>query len=77
MNGEIDFKESFKQRMALLEGLRRSTKRRWKFTNYKRSASLMKAWNITDIKPLFYQRVYLLVILQKKIDYVHANELKL
>jgi phosphoserine phosphatase len=29
MNGEIDFKESFKKRMALLEGLSEEVCRQW------------------------------------------------
>jgi phosphoserine phosphatase len=78
MNGELDF--SFKQRMALLEGL--SEEVLHKVNNYLslKSTRLMRALNICYKTAILSGGfTYFGKYLQKElgIDYVHANELEI
>jgi phosphoserine phosphatase len=79
MNGEIDFSESFKQRMALLEGLSEDVLKTVAEI-YARGASPYEGLKYYGFKTAILSGgfTYFGKYLQKLgIDYVHANELKL
>lgn len=83
MNGEIDFKESFKKRMALLEGLSEDVLQRVaeNLPLTKGAHRLMKALKYYGYKTAILSGgfTYFGKYLQKElgIDYVHANELEI
>jgi phosphoserine phosphatase len=83
MNGEIDFKESFKQRMALLEGLSEEVLQvvAEKLPITKGAHRLMKALKYYGYKTAILSGGFTFFgkYLQKElgIDYVHANELEI
>jgi len=83
MNGEIDFKESFKKRMALLEGLSESVLQSVaeNLPITKGAHRLMKALKYYGYKTAILSGgfTYFGHYLQKElgIDYVHANELEI
>ncbi len=83
MNGEIDFKESFKKRMALLEGLSESVLQSVaeNLPITKGAHRLMKALKYYGFKTAILSGgfTYFGHYLQKElgIDYVHANELEI
>jgi phosphoserine phosphatase len=73
MNGEIDFSESFKQRMALLEGLRRRAENGCrKSTHHARGASSYEGPEILRIQDRYFVGgfTYLGSIYKKNWDYV-------
>jgi phosphoserine phosphatase len=83
MNGEIDFKESFKQRMALLEGLSEEVLQgvAENLPITKGAHRLMKALKYYGYKTAILSGGFTFFgkYLQKElgIDYVHANELEI
>jgi phosphoserine phosphatase len=81
MNGEIDFKESFKKRMALLEGLSEEVLQTVaeNLPITKGAHRLMKALKYYGYKTAILSGGFTFLVLSKRIgiDYVHANELEI
>jgi phosphoserine phosphatase len=78
MNGEIDFSESFKQRMALLEGLSEDVLKTVA-ENLRKGASPYEGPEIRIQDRYFVGRFTYFGSIYKRIgiDYVHANELEI